>query len=102
MAMSTITKSDLINMGCDADHVDDWFQTRKDKRAPKVTQSILKGIIKQAELAGVTLPKAIELSAENGWRGFKADWLANLGSNVQKQNKNAVSASLRNIHDTNW
>ena len=98
----TITKQDLIDLGCDADHVDDWFQTRKDKRAPKVTQSILKGIIKQADLAGVTLPKAIEISAENGWRGFKADWMANLGSNVQKQNKAVVSESLRDIYNTNW
>ena len=98
----TITKQDLVDLGCDPDHVDDWLQTRKDKRAPKVTQSILKGIIKQAELAGVTLPKAIELSAENGWRGFKADWLANVNSNVQKQNKNDVSKALRNIHDTSW
>ena len=98
----TITKQDLIDLGCDPDHVDDWFQTRKDKRAPKVTQSILKGIIKQADLAGVTLPKAIEISAENGWRGFKADWMVNLGSNVQKHNKAIVSESLRDIHNTNW
>ena len=98
----TITKEDLIQMGCDPDHVDDWFQARKDKRAPKLTQSALKAIIKQAELAGVTLAKAIEISAEEGWRGFKAQWLNNQAGQDQKAKKLTVRESLRDIHNTDW
>ena len=98
----TITKEDLVCMGCDPEHVDDWFQARKDKRAPKLTQTALKGIIKQADLAGVTLPQAIEISAEEGWRGFKAQWLDNRTQADQKAKKQTVRDSLRNIHDTDW
>ena len=98
----TITKEDLVFMGCDPDHVDDWFQARKDKRAPKLTQTALKAIIKQADLAGITLPKATEMCAEEGWRGFKAEWLANQTSSMIKAQKQTVRQSLREIGNTDW
>ena len=98
----TITKQDLIELGCEPEHVEDWLQTRKDKRAPKLTQTALKAIVKQADLAGVSLAEAIEISAEEGWRGFKAEWLSNRTNQVQKAKKQGVRESLRDIHNTDW
>ena len=109
-----ITKDDLINMGCNPEHVDDWFQIRKDKRAPSLTGTALKAIVNQAELAGITLAEAIQVSAENGWRGFKAEWYLNTSrhpvsapSSIHpiddaRSRKEGVRAALRNIHGTDW
>jgi hypothetical protein len=51
----------------------DWLSHRKEKKA-KVTETVLKGFIKQAELAGLSLEETIKESINRNWIGFKADW----------------------------
>ncbi len=97
-----IKPEELVNMGCDPSHVADWYQTRKDKRAPKLTQTALRGIIKQAELAGMTLAQAVQMCAEEGWRGFKAEWVNNQQRQQQKTNRSAVATAMRDINNTDW
>ena len=97
-----ITKQDLIDLGCEPEHAEDWLQTRKDKRAPKLTQTALKAIVKQADIAGMTLAEAIQMAAENGWRGFKAEWVQNQAQQVAKVQKQTVRARLRDITNTDW
>jgi hypothetical protein len=52
----------------------DFLELRKTKKA-KLTETALKGIIKQAELAGWTLEQALSECCERGWASFKAEWL---------------------------
>ena len=52
----------------------DWIAVRKLKKAA-TTQTAIDGIEREAAKAGYSLPKAIELCCQNGWAGFKADWL---------------------------
>lgn len=53
----------------------DFLQIRKAKRAP-MTDTALAGIQREAEKAGLSLQKALEVCCERGWQGFKADWVA--------------------------
>lgn len=53
---------------------DDWIRVRG--RVP-LTQTAWGVILSEAEKAGVTPAKAVEISAGHGWRGFKAEWLQN-------------------------
>jgi hypothetical protein len=53
---------------------DDWLEVRKAKRAGPVTQTVLDGIRREAQKAGITLQAAIEHCCLSGWQGFKADW----------------------------
>jgi len=109
-----ITKQDLIDMNCDPEHVDDWFDIRKDKRAPSLTGTAWKKIVNQIELAGLTIAQGIEACCEYEWRGFRADWYANKlrqlaseSSNIHliddaKSRKEGVRTALRNINGTDW
>ena len=69
-AKKYLTADDLVNLGVDEQVANDYLATRK----TKLTQTALNGIIKQADLANLTLCQAIEIAAENGWQSFKAEW----------------------------
>lgn len=53
----------------------DWLQIRKDKRAPRLTATVLKTIAREAAKLGWSLSEAIEYAAEHEWRGFKSAWV---------------------------
>ena len=65
---------DLVDQGVDRQHAEDWLAVRRAKGAP-LTQTAWKGVLSEAEKAGITAAKAVEIAALNGWRGFKADWM---------------------------
>lgn len=57
---------------------DDFLAMRNKMRAA-VTQTAIDGIAREADKAGITLGDAMGICCTNGWRGFKADWLARQG-----------------------
>jgi hypothetical protein len=52
----------------------DWQAVRSAKRAGPVTQTVLRSMTSEADKAGITLHRAIEIAAARGWQAFKADW----------------------------
>ena len=48
---------------------------RKSKKAAPLTERMFNAICKESGLAGITPEKAIIICCENGWTGFKADWI---------------------------
>lgn len=68
--------ADLVALGVEKQHAKDWIAARKAKRLP-LTETALDGVKREAEKAGITLPKAIGTAAAEGWAGFKASWLTN-------------------------
>ena len=71
--------------------IDDWLKLRKSKNQP-VTKTALDGIAKQAEAAGLSLENALRTCCENGWAGFKAEWIAKAAS--QKNNDQGRDLSM--------
>jgi len=69
--------------------VDDYLAVRKSKRAPKVSKTVYDGLVREANLAGITLTQALTVCIERNWVGFKADWYAKpvQGKNTVDQNK---------------
>jgi uncharacterized protein YdaU (DUF1376 family) len=70
--------------------IDDWLKLRKSKNLP-VTKTALDGIAKQAESAGMSLENAIRICCENGWGGFKAEWIGK--TELQKNNNQGCNLS---------
>ena len=66
----------------------DFKTLRKTKKAP-ITETALNGIRKQASLAGITFKEALEICCQNGWAGFKAEWIK------QKGNQNGKTKQQR-------
>jgi uncharacterized protein YdaU (DUF1376 family) len=54
----------------------DFVQHRKAIKAP-LTDTAIKGIEREAQKAGITLNNALQEICARGWRGFKAEWVAN-------------------------
>jgi len=68
----------LILAGVDEQTASDWLTIRKAKKAPP-TATAINMLAKQASAANMTLTQALELCCLNGWRGFKAEWVAPKG-----------------------
>lgn len=52
----------------------DFLKLRKGLKAP-VTETAIKGLQREADKAGMSLDQVMTLCCQNGWRGFKADWV---------------------------
>lgn len=67
----------LVALGADPKHCKDWMAVRKQKRAPAPTDTVIAAMQREARKANITVAAAVQICAERGWQGFKADWLAN-------------------------
>lgn len=54
----------------------DWMVVRKEKRAGPLTETALKGLLREAAKAGITVAEAVAFCCEVGWQGFNAGWYA--------------------------
>ena len=71
---------------------------RKGLKAP-VTETALKGLQREAAKAGISLQEVLELCCQNGWRGFKADWLKDKTQfkNSGDRNQSVMSGLTRGL-----
>lgn len=49
----------------------------KTARSRVLNQHMVDGIVREASKAGMTTEEAMVCQLENGWQGFKAEWVAN-------------------------
>lgn len=68
---------------------EDFKKLRKAKKAP-VTETVISGIKKQADIAGWTIEEAIKECCLRGWQSFKAEWVKSKGIS-QKQNEDNMA-----------
>lgn len=61
--------------------VSDWLKVRKAKKAP-LTRTAIASMRRQAERAGVSMTRAVEIAVELNWQAFRADWYAERQSKV--------------------
>ena len=67
-------KDQLVEKGVDEQVANDWLQLRKSKKSA-VTLTAINGIANEAKKAGVSLNQALVVCCQNGWSGFRADWI---------------------------
>lgn len=65
----------LVSIGVDASIASDWIQSRKQLKAAP-TQTAIDGIAREAAKARIALSDALSMCCQRGWRGFKAEWVA--------------------------
>lgn len=61
--------------GVDDDLAKDFLQYRKSIKAP-LTINAVKGLVREAGKASMSLSDVLELLMVRGWRGFNADWVS--------------------------
>ena len=67
--------------GVDQQVIADW-QAYRTKNKWDISETVLKGLVREAGKAGMTMEGALRTMVENSWRGFKASWIAN--ANAQR------------------
>jgi uncharacterized protein YdaU (DUF1376 family) len=74
-----------------------FLQQRKASRAV-VTPTVVKKIAQEAQKAGWTLENALAECVARGWRGFKADWVAEKqAKNVGERNRDTMQGLTRGL-----
>jgi hypothetical protein len=58
----------------------EWLAHRKRLKCP-VTDTVLRVMRREADTAGITLAEAMETTISQGWKGFRADYVAKRGGN---------------------
>jgi uncharacterized protein YdaU (DUF1376 family) len=58
-----------------ADSVFKDFKKLREKHKAPITETALKGLIREATKAELTLEAVMVMCCERGWRGFKAEWV---------------------------
>lgn len=53
----------------------DYLKIRNKQKKP-ITETAIKGLVRESEKAKISLSEAIQICAERGWVGFKAEWIA--------------------------
>ena len=77
---------------------DDFITHRKACKAP-ITETALNGFQREADKAKIPIQRAVAISIERGWRGFRADWdWQGLPNNA----KNKPSGSFVPDDSGNW
>jgi uncharacterized protein YdaU (DUF1376 family) len=95
-----------IPEGVQETHWRDWLKARKTKRAGEVTETVIAGMRREAEKAGISLGDAVRECAERSWISLKADWLlrdGKFGGSVVQHPAAATpdEAILRRISEQN-
>ena len=63
----------LAEFGIGGQLAEDFIAHRKSKKAT-ITETVLKGYLREADKAGIPLAEAIEISIIRNWQGFNANW----------------------------
>ena len=79
-------KSDLVKPdGVEEELFDEWLGFKKSVTKAKTSQRMVDAMVREAAKAGISTSQAMVTQMENGWQGFKAEY-------VNKRNGNASFA----------
>lgn len=71
-----VPKDALLSLGVTEAVAVDWLHIRKAKKSA-VTETAIKGLVRESELAGISINDALAMCCERGWSGFKSEWILN-------------------------
>ena len=70
-------KNSLIEIGVFPEVAEDWMQVRKAAKATN-TETAFNRIKHEIEKSGLSANECITIAVSRSWRGFQADWVANM------------------------
>lgn len=81
-----------IPPGVPANLLADWLKVRKDKRAGPITETVIAGLTREAEKAGLSVADGIRYCCEAGWQNFTYSyWLKREGVGAPAQRAGGIS-----------
>jgi hypothetical protein len=86
----SVTLAEMIAEGIAREDAEDWLLVRKQHRAP-LTRAAWAQLKCEASKAGLSLAEVVRMCAANGWRGFRASWLAERARVEKRSSRPALS-----------
>ena len=62
----------------------DWAAMRRSKKAP-ISDTVIKGLVREAKKANLTLDNVLQICVERNWQGFQASWLLREVNDMKQQ-----------------
>ena len=75
-------KNEFLSLGVNKEVLADWLAVRKKKKSSN-TKTAFNGLLTQIEKSGLSVPDAIQISAEKSWAGFNPEWLKSNNDSTQ-------------------
>jgi hypothetical protein len=75
----------------------DWKAVRKDKRAGPISDTVIEGLTREAEKAGLSVADAVRYCCEAGWQGFNAGFYAKREGGTAPAKNPGKHAGLKEI-----
>lgn len=72
---ATITVAEMMRHGVQPLAAEDWLRVRRQHKAP-LTRTAWEATKREADAAHMTIGAAVQMCAERGWRGFRAEYVA--------------------------
>jgi uncharacterized protein YdaU (DUF1376 family) len=77
----------------------DFVILRKNKKAP-ITDTVIKGLLREGQKANLTLEQTLQICCERGWAGFKAEWIqTKVGNDKSLAAARSIFGDERNQHE---
>jgi hypothetical protein len=83
----------LVDMGVSESLLAEWNAVRSRKKAPRISETVIKSLTRESTIANYTIRKAIEECVARSWVGFKAEW-------VKTKNQTNEKTSLFHAFET--
>lgn len=71
---ATVTVADMMHYGVPKLAAEDWLRVRRQHKAP-LTRTAWEATKREADAARMTIGAAVQMCAERGWRGFRAEYV---------------------------
>lgn len=88
--ISSLVKPDDVSQ----DIFDEWIDFKKSVSRAKPSQRMIDAIVREAQTAEITTEKAMVLQMENGWQGFKAEYVKKDSGNLFDQQKEVTADTI--------
>lgn len=75
----------------DSETFNSWLDVRKKKRAANISKIVYNAMIRESNLAGITLERAVEICVERSWIAFIAEWYLNSNKSNNAKSKMDIS-----------
>lgn len=72
---ATVTVAEMMRHGVQPLAAEDWLRVRRQHKAP-LTRTAWEATKREADAARMTIGAAVQMCAERGWRGFRAEYVA--------------------------
>lgn len=77
----------------------DFVILRKAKKLP-ITDTVIKGLLREGQKANLTLEQTLQICCERGWAGFKAEWIqTKVGNDKSLAAARSIFGDERNQHE---